>query len=273
MATGSVTQTQDTPIHFLGRAALGAIGAVGNLSVFSFRMLVCLRNGLPRSSVLLPTMYRIGVLSVPVVMVTGAFIGMVLAVQSYSQFRQMHMENRMGAMIVLSLLTELGPVLAAVMLAGRVGSAMAAELGTMRVTEQIEALRALGADPLHHLVLPRFLACVLLIPLLTTIADSVGILGGWFFSVLVLGMDTFDFWHYALQMVVAYDVFIGLTKSVFFGAVIALMACHRGFHCGAGAEGVGRAATESFVASFIGILVIDFFLGVFLNDLYYFIYT
>ncbi len=163
-------------------------------------------------------------------------------------------------------------VLAAVMLAGRVGSAMAAELGTMRVTEQIEAMRALGADPLHHLVLPRFLACVLLIPLLTTVADSVGILGGWVFSTLVLGIDSFDFWHHALQMVVAYDVFVGLTKSVFFGAVIALMACHRGFHCGAGAEGVGRAATESFVASFIGILVIDFFLGMFLNDLYYFLY-
>lgn len=223
----------------------------------------------PRRSVLLPTMYQIGVLSIPVVVVTGAFIGMVLAVQSYDQLRLMRLENRLGAIINVALVKELGPVLAATMLAGRVGSAIAAELGTMRVTEQIDALRALGANPIQYLVVPRFLACFLLIPLLSIVADVVGILGGWFFSCQVLGINSFHYWLHSEHYVTGYDVLSGLFKSTFFGAAIALIACHRGFNCGAGAEGVGRAATESFVLSFMVILILDFFLGMFLNALYY----
>jgi phospholipid/cholesterol/gamma-HCH transport system permease protein len=228
-------------------------------------MFVCL----PRRSVLLPQLYQIGVLSLPVVVITGGFIGMVLAVQAFDQFRLMKLETRLGAVINITLVKELGPVLAATMLAGRVGSAMAAELGTMRVTEQIDAVRALGANPIQYLVLPRFLACFLLIPLLTAIADGVGILGGWLFSTHVLGINSFHYWFHADKYVTAYDVLSGLFKSVFFGAAIALIACHRGFHCGAGAEGVGRAATEAFVFSFVTILVLDFFLGMFLQSLYY----
>ena len=188
-------------------------------------------RGLPKRSVLLPAMYQVGVLSLPVVMITGGFIGMVLAVQAYDQFHLMHMETRLGAVINISLVKELGPVLAATMLAGRVGSRMAAELGTMRVTEQIDALKALGGNPIHHLVVPRFLACFLLIPLLAAVADIVGILGGWFFSTQVMGINSFHYWHHAEQYVSAFDVLSGLLKSVFFGASIALIACHRGFHC------------------------------------------
>ena len=149
------------------------------------------------------------------------------------------------------------------------GSAIAAELGTMRVTEQIDALRALGANPIHYLVVPRFLACFLLIPLLTALADVVGMLGGWLISTQVLGVDSYDFWHYSTNYVMAFDVLTGLFKSVFFGAAIALISCHRGFHCGAGAEGVGRAATEAFVLTFVVIMAIDFFVGLFMNNLYY----
>jgi phospholipid/cholesterol/gamma-HCH transport system permease protein len=202
-------------------------------------------------------------------MITGGFIGMVLAVQAYEQFRLMKLETRLGSIINISLVRELGPVLAATMLAGRVGSAMAAELGTMRVTEQIDALRALGANPVHYLVVPRFLACLFLVPLLTAFADGVGMIAGWFFSTEVLGINSFHYWYHSYKYVYAYDVLSGLLKSMFFGASIGLISCHRGFNCGAGAEGVGQAATDAFVLSFIAILVLDFFLGVFVNALWY----
>ena len=272
MSSGPIALPRDTLIHVIGRGTLSAVESVGSLSLFSFRMTRWMCSRLPKRSVLLPTMYNVGVLSLPVVMVTGAFIGMVLAVQAYDQFRQIHLESRLGAVINVSLVKELGPVLAATMLAGRVGSRMAAELGTMKVTEQIDALRALGANPIHYLVVPRFLACFLLIPLLTSVTDAVGILGGWFFSTQVLGINSFHYWFHAENFVTIYDVLSGLAKSVLFGASIALISCHRGFHCGAGAEGVGRAATEAFVLSFIAILAIDFFLGIFLNTLYYMIW-
>ena len=248
---------------------LTTVEGIGDLSLFAFEMLGWMLTRLPRRAVLMPAMYQIGVLSIPVVAVTGGFIGMVLAVQTYDQLRLMRMETRLGAIINISLVKELGPVLAATMLAGRVGSAIAAELGTMRVSEQIDALKALGANPVHYLVVPRFLACFLLIPLLSALADSIGILGGWAFSSGVLGIDSFHYWHHSQYYVTAYDVLSGLFKSTFFGAAIAVISCHRGFHCGAGAEGVGRAATEAFVLSFVAILVLDFFLGMFLNSLYY----
>jgi phospholipid/cholesterol/gamma-HCH transport system permease protein len=184
----------------------------------------------------------------------------------------MHFESRIGSVINVTLVKELGPVLAATMLAGRVGSAIAAEIGTMRVTEQIDALDALGADPLAYLVVPRFLACFWLIPALTVISDGIGMLGGWFISTQVLGVSSHFYWLYSDSFITAYDFISGVVKSLFFGAAIALIACHRGFHCGAGAEGVGQAATEAFVYSFIAILALDFVLGVALLNLYRLLY-
>jgi len=259
---------RDTVIHALGRLALEFVQSLGDLTLFGAAIMRWLVRGLPRSSVMTRSMYEVGVRSIPVVLITGMFIGMVLAVQGYQQFHLMRIETRIGAVINMALVAELGPVLAATMLAGRVGSAMAAELGTMRVTEQIEALRALGANPIQFLVVPRFLSCFLLIPMLTAIADGIGVLGGWLLSTQVLGIDSTYYWHHSQAFVTAWDVMTGLMKSMFFGAAIALIACHRGFHCGSGAEGVGRAATSSFVLSFVAILALDFFLGMFLNDLY-----
>lgn len=191
-----------------------------------------------------------------------------MAVQSYDQFRFMHLETNLGAVINITLVKELGPVLAATMLAGRVGSAMAAELGTMRITEQIDALRVLGANPIHYLVVPRFLACVLLIPMLTVMADGAGVVGGWFFSTQVCGIDSLHYWNHTQDYLGWFELAGGIWKSVFFGAAIAVIACHRGFNCTAGAEGVGRAATEAFVYSFVAILILDFFLGIAINALY-----
>lgn len=266
------TSTAANPIIFLGRLTQEFLCGLGSLAIFAARLVTALRSGLPRRHVIVPILYEVGVRSVLVVLITGGFIGMVLAVQTYQQFKMMHMETRLGAIITMTLVSELGPVLAATMLAGRVGSAMAAELGTMRVTEQVHAISALGADPVRYLVVPRFLACVLLIPLLTAIADAVGILSGWLFSWQVLGINSYHYWMHAVQFVTAWDVLAGLTKSVFFGCAIAIIGCRQGFHCGAGAEGVGRAATQAFVLSFVCILGMDFLLTVVLNTTYYMIW-
>jgi phospholipid/cholesterol/gamma-HCH transport system permease protein len=267
--SAEATRFVDTPVHVLGRAVLRFVTGVGDLAVFALGIAHWMVVRLPRRSVLLHSCYQIGFLSVPVVVVTGAFIGMVLAVQTYDQLHLMRLETHLGAVINISLVRELGPVLAATMLAGRVGSSIAAELGTMRVTEQIDALRALGANPIQFLVVPRFLACCLLIPLLTALADSIGILSGWLIATKMYHINDFHYWLHSQAYISAYDVFCGLFKSVFFGAAIAIVSCHRGFGCGAGAQGVGRAATDAFVLSFGAILALDFFLGMFLNSFYY----
>jgi phospholipid/cholesterol/gamma-HCH transport system permease protein len=253
----------------LGQLAIEWTMAVGDVSIFFWRTITWLFTRMPRRETLLPAFYQIGVLSLPVVALTGTFIGMVLAVQSYAQFRVMHLETRLGAVINMSLVRELGPVLAATMLAGRVGSAMAAELGTMRVTEQIDALTSMGANPIYYLVVPRFLGCLVLIPTLTIMADFMGIVGAFFYSIQILGIDWHHYWSNSQKFVGAYDLFSGVFKSLFFGATIAIISCHRGFNCDPGAEGVGRAATSAFVHSFVIILIMDLFLGIALDAVYY----
>ncbi|WP_437187087.1 MlaE family ABC transporter permease [Planctomicrobium sp. SH668] len=272
MSAGIATHSRDTIVHTLGKAVIDFFTLMGDLTLFAVRMVLWIIPGWPRSNVLWPVMYQIGVQSLPVILVTGGFIGMVLAVQAYEQFAIMHMENQLGTVVNVTLLKELGPVLAAVMLAGRVGSSMAAQLGTMRVTEQIDALTAMGADPVAYLVVPRFLACFLLIPLLTLFADGVGVFSGWWFSTQVLDINSFFYWHHSKNFVNIYDLWTGIAKSVLFGAAISLIACHRGFNSRAGAEGVGQAATEAFVYSFIAILAIDFILGYFMMELFHVLY-
>ncbi|MBI3466001.1 MAG: ABC transporter permease [Planctomycetes bacterium] len=250
----------------LGALVVDWITALGDFALFALRTMSWLMTRLPRKETLLPNFYQIGVLSLPVVALTGLFIGMVLAVQSYAQFRMLNLETRLGAVINMSLVRELGPVLAATMLAGRVGSAMAAELGTMRVTEQIDALTSMGANPIHYLVVPRFLGCLVLIPTLTIMADFMGVVGGWFYSVGLLGIDSHHYWSNSRNFVENFDLFTGLFKSLFFGAALSLISCHRGFNCDPGAEGVGRAATSAFVYSFVVILLLDLFLGISLDS-------
>lgn len=265
MSSG-LLNTDPTPIHTLGRVVIDFVANLGELTTFVLRTIWELLLRRPRGRVLWPVMSEVGVNSLPVVLVTGLFIGMVLAVQSYDTLRVFRLESRIGSIINASLVKELGPVLAATMLAGRIGSAMAAEIGTMRVTEQIDALKALGANPIAYLVVPRFLACFLLIPALTLMADGIGIFGGWLVSVQVCGVSDHYFWLYSQQFITAFDVVAGVLKSMAFGAAIAAIACHRGFHCTAGAEGVGRAATSAFVYSFIAILILDLFMAIVLMN-------
>ena len=244
--------------------------SVGDAAYFSLLTMLSLLKKRPRWSVMVPSLYAIGVSSVPVVAITGTFIGMVLAVQTHTQFSMMGLATRLGSVINISLVKELGPVLAATMLAGRVGSSMSAELGTMRVTEQIDALSALGTDPIYYLVVPRFLACFLLIPLLTLMADFMGVIGGAVVSTQLLMVDSYAYWQHSREYVGAADLFAGVFKSFFFGSAIALISCHRGFNSRAGgAEGVGQAATEAFVYSFIAILFVDFLIGIAWTGMYY----
>jgi phospholipid/cholesterol/gamma-HCH transport system permease protein len=255
-------------IVVLGDMVYSALIILGDWAIFSAQALRWMVRRKPSHGTLLTACYSVGVRSVGVIMITGAFIGMVLSVQAYNQFHDIGLTTRLGAIVNVSVLRELGPVLAATMLAGRVGSAMAAELATMRVTEQIDALACLGANPIHYLVVPRFLACVMLIPLLTAIADFTGVIGGAFLSIKIYHVEASSYWSHAQDFVTLWDLNSGLFKSFFFGAVIALVSCHRGFNSSAGAEGVGRAATEAFVASFMAILILDFFLSMFINTLY-----
>jgi len=252
----------------LGAFTMSRIAGIGDVTLFALKTLGWLFLRRQRRDVLLPNFYQIGVMSLPVVALTGLFIGMVLAVQSFAQFKALGLETRLGSVINLSLVRELGPVLAATMLAGRVGSAMAAELGTMRVTEQIDALESMGANPIYYLVVPRFLGCLVLIPTLTIMADFMGVLGGYLYSHVILGIDYHHYWANSREYVDAFDFLMGIFKSFFFGAAIALVSCHHGFHCDHGAEGVGRAATHAFVHSFVLILVLDLFLGIWLNNVH-----
>ena len=251
-----------------GELVVDAMTTLGDMAIFTSKVFMWLFTAWPRRGTILPNFYHVGVLSLPVVALTGTFIGMVLAVQSFAQFKDLGLESRLGAVINMSLVRELGPVLAATMLAGRVGSAMAAVLGTMRVTEQIDALTSMGANPIHYLVVPRFLACLLLIPALTIMADFMGIVGGYFYSVVMLDIDHYQYLNNSRQFVGGWDFFMGIFKSFFFGGILAIVSCYRGFHCQAGAEGVGRAATAAFVFSFVLILGVDLMLNILLDAIY-----
>jgi len=251
-----------------GAVILRAIDGLGDITLFAWSTLTWLFTRLPRRDTLTNNMYTIGVQSLPVVAIIGTFTGMVLAVQSFTQFREFGLETQLGGVINKAMLRELGPVLAATMLAGRVGSAMAAELGTMRVTEQIDALTSMGANPIHYLVVPRFLSCLLLIPSLTIMAVFMGVVGGAFYCVSFLNIDYYHYRSNAQRVVENWDLFYGIVKSFFFGATIGIISCYRGFNCQPGAEGVGRAATTAFVYSFVVIIILDLLVSIVLDQIY-----
>ena len=252
------------PLTRIGLTTVSMLTAFGEFWVFAAQTVMRSLPTLfrPRDLArLLPQCYLIGALSVPVILVTGLFVGMVLAVQAIEQFQAVGLADRMGVIVSMFVVRELGPVLAGVRLAGRVGGALTAELGTMNVTEQLDALRSMGSDPIRVLVAPRFVACLLLTPLLTMYCNLMGVLGGWLICVPVKNLTSFDYWGYTVTAVEWWDLFNGLLKSVFFGAFIGLIACYKGFRCGPGAQGVGQACTDSFVASFVVILIVDFFIA------------
>jgi len=240
----------------LGRIALLSREAIASVLTFKFS----------RRDVLYQV-YFIGIKSQSVVIVTGAFTGMVLAAQTYFQFHKVKMDTATLAVVSVSMCSELGPVLTALMVAGRVGAAIAAELGTMRVTEQIDALRTLATHPVDYLVVPRLIASTLAVPLLTVESMSVGIAASYFVGVHLLGIEPTYAWWNMLKYSHDSDVLIGMVKSVVYGGIIALIGCYKGLSCRVGAEGVGRATTEAVVYSSITILIVNFFLTMVLEQL------
>jgi phospholipid/cholesterol/gamma-HCH transport system permease protein len=208
----------------------------------------------------LEQMEEVGVRSLPVVAITAIFTGAVLALQTYSGFKRFGAEGMVGTVVALSMTRELGPVLASIMVAGRVGSSMAAELGTMKVTEQIDALITMATDPVHYLVVPRFIAAFIMLPFLVVFADLLGIIGGYIVAVNILGASSTTYINRTLQYLEFTDVSVGIVKAAVFGMIIALVGCHMGFDTEGGAEGVGRATTRAVVAASILILIFNYFL-------------
>jgi len=202
----------------------------------------------------------VGVKSIYVVVLTGTFTGMVLALQSYYGFRMFSAESLVGSTVALSMTRELGPVLTALMVTARAGSAMAAELGTMRVTEQIDALSVMATNPVKHLIVPRVIASVIMLPILTIVSDFMGIIGGYFVGVMVLHINKGIFIKNITKYVDLGDLYNGLTKAAVFGLILSLIGCYKGFNTTGGAEGVGRATTEAVVLASITILISDYFL-------------
>ena len=211
--------------------------------------------------------YFIGVKSQSVVLITGAFTGMVLCAQTFFQFHKVRMDTATLAVVGVSMTSELGPVLTGLMVAGRVGAALAAELGTMRVTEQIDALRTLATHPVDYLVVPRVLATTLAMPLLSLEAMAIGIGAAYVLGASFLQIDPAYSWHNMVHYTDPQDVVMGFIKAVIFGAMVGLISCYKGLNCREGAEGVGRATTEAVVYASITILISNFFLTLFLNHL------
>ncbi len=239
----------------IGRPVIDWLAALGRLLLFALRGLACALSPPVYPARFLGQLAQIGWLSLPVVGLTALFTGAALAQQIFVGGSRFNAEATVPAVTVIAIVRELGPVLAGLMVAGRVASAMAAEIGTMRVTEQIDALATLRMDPLRWLVAPRLVAATLALPFLVVVANIIGVMGGWLLATTRLGFNQAQYLLTTRRYLEADDIASSLVKAAVFGFLIALMGCYHGFHCRGGAEGVGRATTDAVVASFIAILL------------------
>jgi phospholipid/cholesterol/gamma-HCH transport system permease protein len=242
----------------LGRTFLNGLESVGRFALFAFRAVVIGLQPPYYPRLMLKQMVEIGYYSLPVVGMTAIFTGMVLALQTYTGFARFNAETAIPNVVVISIARELGPVLAGLMVAGRIGAAMAAELGTMRVTEQIDALTTLSTNPFRYLIAPRLIAGLTMLPLLVAVADVIGVFGGYLVSIYKLGFNPGTYLSNTVNFVEFIDVFSGLVKAAVFGFIIALMGCYHGFHSRGGAQGVGKATTNAVVTASILILISNY---------------
>jgi phospholipid/cholesterol/gamma-HCH transport system permease protein len=242
----------------VGRATIGACGSTGRLALFAAEGMSHLLRPPWYGRSIRHAFVEVAYFSLPVVALTAIFSGMVIALQSYTGFARFNASGAVANIVVLSVVRELGPVLAGLMVAGRVGAAMAAELGTMRVTDQIDALSTLSTNPMKYLVAPRLLAGTVALPLLVVIADVIGVMGGFLVGTLKLGFNPVDYLHSTFDFMQAMDVISGLVKAAVFGFIVALMGCYYGYHSRGGAEGVGSATTGAVVTASILILAFDY---------------
>src|SRR3954467_13315394 len=242
----------------VGAASLAFLATTGRLAQFAGGAIAGLFAPPFYPRLILRQIVYIGYFSLPVVGLTALFTGMVLALQSYTGFSRFNAQSAVATVVVLSMTRELGPVIASLMVAGRVGAAMAAEIGTMRVTEQIDAMTTLSTDPLRYLVLPRLIAGLVTMPVLVLVADIVGVFGGFLVSVYKLEFNPVTYLTQTEQYLQTMDVVSGLIKAAVFGFIIALMGCYHGYHSRGGAEGVGQATTHAVVSSSILILIFNY---------------
>ncbi len=252
----------------IGRITIQTFSHIGDLSILAFQVARALVRDRQRRSVVLTQLYHIGYLSLPVVLIFGMFLGLVMAVQCYVTLVKFRAEVMCGPMINYSLVSQLAPAFTALIFAGRVGSNLAAELGTMQITEQINALRVMGTNPIAHLVAPRVLASVLLLPLLTALASLVGIIAAAVMCIGIWQVDAGGYWFQSMKFVTTWDILCGLAKTFFFGAIIALVSCRQGLATQGGATGVGQSVTRAVVEASLLVMVVNFVLTLVFNKLW-----
>lgn len=250
-------------INYIGLRVLSFLDESGRVIILFYKTLTLTFRPPFDFRNLFKQIEEVGVKSIPVVLITGAFTGMVLALQSYTGFKRFNAEAFVGTVVALSMTRELGPVLSGLMVSGRVGSAMAAELGTMQVTEQIDALYTLATNPIKYLIVPRFLAAIIVMPILTIFADVIGILGGYLISVELLGSNPTIYIRRTYDYLDLEDIYIGLLKAGVFGMIISIIGCYQGFNTRGGAEGVGKSTTRAVVLSSLLILIANYFITAF----------
>ncbi len=240
-------------VHFVDESGRITLLALSTL-IWSFRRPFRLR-------LLFKQMEEIGVRSLPVVVITASFTGGILALQSYSTFKRFNAEGMIGTMVAIALCRELSPILTGLIVSGRVGSAMAAELGTMRVTEQIDAMYTLAVNPIHYLIVPRTIASFIMMPILTMLGNGLGIAGGFIVATRVFNLNPTTYIRASFNYLGYDDVYSGLIKAAIFGLIISIIGCYKGFYTGGGAEGVGKATTSAVVIAMMLILITDYLMG------------
>jgi phospholipid/cholesterol/gamma-HCH transport system permease protein len=251
-------------IASIGRRAILIASNIGSLCIF---IILVMRSACSRPiyfNLILRQFLSIGFYSLPLVALTSSFSGAVLALQSYIGFSRFSAEGSIATVVILSITRELGPVLAGLMVAGRAGAAIAAEIATMRVTEQIDALYTLSTDPIRYLVLPRVVASIIMLPALVLIGDIIGVMGGYLIGVYKLGFNSSSYIINSLKYLEPMDIISGLVKATFFGFIISIMSCYSGYYADKGAKGVGNATTRAVVSSSILILFSDYLITEFL---------
>ncbi len=250
-----------TMLRALGSWALSILKEMGSMAIFLLNSLYLIFIPPFKHRLLLRQIRFIGVMSVMVILLTGAFTGMVLGLQVFYTLRKFGSEALLGPAVALSLIRELGPVLSALMVTGRAGSALTAEIGIMRISEQIDALFSMALNPIKYLIVPNILAGIIVFPLLTAIFDVIGIYGGYFVGVKLLGISSGTYFYEMKNFIDMEDIMIGIYKSLSFGIIVTWVCCYKGFYTGYGAEGVSKATTEAVVMSSILVLIWDYFLG------------
>ena len=247
----------------LGTVVLGGLEKIGDVVMLGMETIRQLQH-MPRMRHVLAQMSHLGVDTLPIVALTLMFTGMVMTLQIAHEFIRFGAQSTIGGVIAIAIGRELGPVLVGVVAAGRVGAAITAEISTMKVTEQIDALRVMATNPVGYLVVPRTIACMIMVPLLTVFGDIIGVLGGWLIAVNYSGITTFLYFNSINTFVATHDMSGGLVKAIVFGIIIAIMGCYYGLRAPDGAKSVGRATTRSVVSSIILIFMTNVFLSLIL---------